>query len=370
MASENGHAASPIRSFIERIGMGGRFDALIARVGRGKTGDASFSSGDLARFNGGGGANGGSGDGSGGGGDGEGGGGGDGGDEDNRVLYLSDLQAFMKEKGVQLPADMLQVAKDFGLRQSVLTAYMAAQSAFFTGFFVRNVPFFRDRILVDPLFFFKVGVEIVIDSACTTIAEVRKRGPDFWHEFEFYLSDLMVGLTLDVVLVGLMAPAAILGAVSKEQQAKGGIQKLLANVPSAVFAPSLPGAARYTLGQRLSCLVVKFLEYSLAGIVCGLIGQGIANAAMAANRPSNGIEDPNAVAIPPLGKTALVWGLFMGVSSNLRYQAVYGIERLVDLTIAKKVPPIAYATTIGVRFYNNVFGGENFIDLARWAGVQ
>lgn len=26
------------------------------------------------------------------------------------------------------------------------------------------------------------------------------------------------------------------------------------------------------------------------------------------------------VAVPPLLKTALVWGLFMGVSSNLRYQ--------------------------------------------------
>lgn len=28
----------------------------------------------------------------------------------------------------------------------------------------------------------------------------------------------------------------------------------------------------------------------------------------------------NAVAVPPLFKTALVWGLFMGVSANLRYQ--------------------------------------------------
>ena len=24
--------------------------------------------------------------------------------------------------------------------------------------------------------------------------------------------------------------------------------------------------------------------------------------------------------IPPLGKTALVWGLFLGVSANIRYQ--------------------------------------------------
>ena len=39
------------------------------------------------------------------------------------------------------------------------------------------------------------------------MAELRKRGDDFWGEFEFYLSDLMVGLVLDVVLVTLIAPA-------------------------------------------------------------------------------------------------------------------------------------------------------------------
>ena len=41
---------------------------------------------------------------------------------------------------------------------------------------------------------------------------MRKRGKDFWAEFEFYLSDLLVGLVMDVVLVGLMAPVAVLGA--------------------------------------------------------------------------------------------------------------------------------------------------------------
>lgn len=74
--------------------------------------------------------------------------------------------------------------------------------------------------------------------------------------------------------------------------------------------------------------------------------------------------------MPPLFRTALVWGLFMGVSSNLRYQAVFGLERLVDATVARRVPQVAYATTVGIRFVNNVIGGENFIDMARWAGVQ
>ena len=56
-----------------------------------------------------------------------------------------------------------------------------------------------------------------------------------------------------------------------------GLQRLLAKVPSAAFAPSQPGR-RYSGGARLACFGVKFAEYSLAGIICGLVGQGIANA--------------------------------------------------------------------------------------------
>jgi hypothetical protein len=48
-------------------------------------------------------------------------------------------------------------------------------------------------------------------AGCATVAELRKRGDEFWGEFEFYLSDLLVGLVLDVVLVTLLAPPAIIG---------------------------------------------------------------------------------------------------------------------------------------------------------------
>ena len=76
------------------------------------------------------------------------------------------------------------------------------------------------------------------------------------------------------------------------------------------------------------------------------------------------------MAIPPLGTTALTWGLFMGVSSNLRYQTVFGAERLVDKSLAGRLPQLAYVTSTVLRFGNNIIGGEQFVDLARWTGVQ
>ena len=57
----------------------------------------------------------------------------------------------------------------------------------------------------------------VVAAGCATVAEVRKRGDDFWGEFEFYLSDLVVGCVLDCVLVGLLAPAAVIGAKPKSK---------------------------------------------------------------------------------------------------------------------------------------------------------
>eukprot|EP00798_Chlamydomonas_sp_ICE-L_P006748 gene6748-3421_t len=410
---------------------------------------------------------GGDGNGNGGGGDGGGGGGGGGGGdddgedgEDQTVLSFKEVEAIMEEKNFRLPADMLATAAQQGLRASAVASYIAVKDKLFLGWLVATVPFFRDRILADPLFFFKVAAEIAIDSCCTTIAEVRKRGSAFWGEIELYLSDLFVGLTMDVVLVSLMAPAAIIGgggsaaiqsdlfvgltmdvvlvslmapaaiiggggsaAIQSGEQPhvssvmyicalsielylsdlfvgltmdvvlvslmapaaimgeggsaaiQSGLQKFLSRVPSAMFAPSIQGAAKFTLGNRLMCLLVKFGEYSLAGAFCGLIGQGIANSFIEHNTWEGhcqllhgaethghveGQPDP-----PPLIKTALVWGLFMGVSSNIRYQAIFGVERLVDRTLAKNVPQLAYVATILVRFLNNVFGGENFIDLAQ-----
>ena len=67
----------------------------------------------------------------------------------------------------------------------------------------------------------QIGAEITIDVCCATIAEVRKRGEKFWGEFEFYLSDLAVGMVLDIVLVTLLAPVAVVGKYPKAVESTG-----------------------------------------------------------------------------------------------------------------------------------------------------
>lgn len=64
-------------------------------------------------------------------------------------------------------------------------------------------------------------------------------------------------------------------------------------------------------------------------------------------------------------------GVFLAVSSNTRYQIVNGLEQVVESShLARRVPQVAMAFTVGVRFANNIYGGMQFVDWAKWSGVQ
>lgn len=75
-------------------------------------------------------------------------------------------------------------------------------------------------------------IQIVIDSCCATFAEVQKRGKDFWSEFELYSADLLVGVVVDIALVGMLAPYARIGQSSVSSGLLGRVQHACASLPS------------------------------------------------------------------------------------------------------------------------------------------
>lgn len=82
-------------------------------------------------------------------------------------------------------------------------------------------------VVLIPIF-----LQVAIDSGCATFAEVQKRGKDFWNEFELYLSDLSVGIVLDVALVGLLAPFVQFGAVSTASGTRARLSRAIQALPS------------------------------------------------------------------------------------------------------------------------------------------
>lgn len=314
--------------------------------------------------------------GNGGGGDGGGSGGSDdheGGDKEEHefgpIMKFEEVIKEVKARGASLPLDMLEAAKSVGIRRVLLLRYLDLQgSAWPLSFAMKSCPMLRNRMLADPSFLFKIGAEIVIDSCCATFAEVQKRGKDFWKEFDLYVADLLVGIVVNIALVGMLAPFTRFGQPSKSKGFLGGMQQAYGALPSSVFEADRPGN-RYSVNQRIATYFYKGILYGAVGFGCGIIGQGIANLIMTAKRSINKSDDD--IPVPPLVKSAALWGVFLAVSSNTRYQIINGLERLVEASpMAKQVPPVALAFTVGVRFANNIYGGMQFVDWARLSGVQ
>ncbi|KAL3640673.1 retention in endoplasmic reticulum protein 1 [Castilleja foliolosa] len=322
--------------------------------------------------NGGGGGGGGNGKFSGGG-----GGGGPGDDKDDEyeenefgpLMKFDEVIRETEARGASLPADMLEAAKTVGLRKVFLLRYLDLQGSVWPlGFLMKSCAMLRNRMLADPSFLFKIGTEVVIDSCCATFAEVQKRGKDFWAEFELYAADLLVGVVVDVALVSMLAPYARIGQPSSSQGLFGRMTRAYGALPSSVFEAESPGS-RFSVNQRIATYFYKGILYGFVGFGCGIIGQGIANLIMTAKRNIKKSEDD--IPVPPLIKSAALWGVFLAVSSNTRYQIINGLERIVETSpLAKQVPPVAMAFTVGVRFANNVYGGMQFVDWARLSGVQ
>lgn len=101
--------------------------------------------------------------------DGNGGGGGgdgddEGGDEDEKefgpIMGLEEVIKETEKMGATLPSDILEAAKTTGIRKLLLTRYLDLQGSVWPlGFLMRHFPMFRNRMLADPAFLFKIGTE-------------------------------------------------------------------------------------------------------------------------------------------------------------------------------------------------------------------
>ncbi|XVF46837.1 hypothetical protein PTKIN_Ptkin03bG0059900 [Pterospermum kingtungense] len=190
-----------------------------------------------------------------------GGGGGEGDDEEERefgpILKFEEVMKELEARGVKLPSDMMEAAKSNGIRKLFLLRYLDLQGSVWPlGFLMKYCSMLRNRMLADPSFLFKVGTEIVIDSCCATFAEMNKRGKDFWSEFELYLADLLVGIVVDIALVGMLAPYARFGQPSASRGLFGRLQHACSALPSSVFEAERPGC-KFSVKQRIATYFYK-----------------------------------------------------------------------------------------------------------------
>lgn len=121
------------------------------------------------------------------------------------------------------------------------------------------------------------ALQVVIDSCCATFAEVNKRGKDFWAEFELYAADLLVGIVVDIALVGMLAPYVRIGKTSVSSGFLGRLQQASAALPSRSlvhFMNPLCDSSLETVIQPLFSLISMDFFMALQGVLFHLFWHG------------------------------------------------------------------------------------------------
>lgn len=212
----------------------------------------------------------------------------------------------------------------------------------------------RSRVAADPQFPFKVLMEELVGVSSCLVGDMASR-PNFGlDELDFVFSTLVVGSILNLLLMYILAPT-----LSSSTQT---LPAIFANCPpSHMFEPG-----PYSLVSRLGTFVYKGALFACAGFAAGLVGTAISNGLIKFRKKMDPkFETPNKP--PPMILNAFTWAVQLGISSNLRYQSLNGIEYL----LAKGLPPKVFKGSVVVlRCLNNVLGGMSFVAMTKLTGSQ
>lgn len=220
----------------------------------------------------------------------------------------------------------------------------------------------QDRVAADPEFVYKVLVEQIIGVGASVVGDMSSRPNWGLNELDFVFATLVVGSIVNFSLMYLLAPtvsaSASTGFIAKFF---GDHYMRLWGAPAGhMFEPG------YALGKRVLNFAYKGTVFASIGISAGLIGTAISNGLITVRKKMDPTfvqqnESPNVLA------NASCWALHMGISSNLRYQLLNGM----DMMIQPIVPQSAFRLlTSVVRSANNVIGGMSFVTIAKVLGVQ
>ena len=243
--------------------------------------------------------------------------------------------------------------------------------------------FLSDRLAADPRFLEKMGVEILIDGACTLTAEVLARGEAvLGSQSVFVLDDLVTTVLLDVCIVSIVAPSAAKAEHTQEHSAEGRHEwgaghlwragaELAASLPNSAFEARPrddPGHPGYTPLQRVLAAVSTALQYGLLGLVCGGVGQEVTNLISLSGDALDG--SATLAPLPGVVPVALLWSRYMAVNASVRYQLVGAVENAAERSALASNPLALTAVSATTRLANNVYGAMLFVEMMRASGIS
>ena len=277
-----------------------------------------------------------------------GGGSGDGGEEE----VDSEVAALLTKYNLRasdLPPGALALGAD------KLSRFLASYENGLNRWLIDSWPAWRDKVLADPEFAYKLTVEETVGLGIAMSGTVAARGKDLLKEMDFFLTDCAVGAVLNFVLIWLLAPSVAAKAGSS------GLARYVNKLPSFVMAEG-----SYSVGQRAMSGLYKGSLFAFCGFLGSVGGTSLAFALLKVRQlidPANNADKP----LPNVINNSLGWASFMFVSTNPRYQVVNGLERAISGAAS---PAVSKASSLFLRTGNNLIGGSTWVLWARYIGLQ
>ncbi|KAK3015188.1 hypothetical protein RJ639_005397 [Escallonia herrerae] len=232
---------------------------------------------------------------------------------------------------------------------------------------------FRERLLADPKFLHRLAIEEAISVTTTLIAQYERRKENFFEEIDYVITDTVRGIIVDFFTVWLPAPTisflSSTDAVNVPDSMEA-LKGLLGSIPDNAFQKNLAGKD-WNVSHRVASVLLGGFKLASVGFISSIGAVASSNILYALRNFLNPAIDNNKQnKRSPILKTAAVYSCFLGTSANLRYQVIAGIveHRISDQFSDQTL--LVNMLSFVVRTVNSYWGTQQWIDLARFTGLQ
>ncbi|CAL0329366.1 unnamed protein product [Lupinus luteus] len=287
---------------------------------------------------------------------------GDDGEKNEAILVIAKAGRTLES----LPADLAAAVKEGKIPAAVVNRFLEMEKSAILRWLLQFGGF-KERLLADDLFLAKLAMECGVGVIAKTAAEYDRRREKFFDELEIVFADVVMAILADFMLVYLPAPTVSLRPPLAVNA--GHIAKFFHNCPDNAFQIALSGTS-YSLLQRIGAIVRNGSKLFAVGASASLVGTAVTNALINAKKAVDKSSAGEVENVPILS-TSAAYGVYMAVSSNLRYQIVAGVieQRLLEPMLHQH-KLILSAMCFAVRTGNTYLGSLLWVDYARWIGVQ
>ncbi|KAL3581709.1 hypothetical protein D5086_016041 [Populus alba] len=232
---------------------------------------------------------------------------------------------------------------------------------------------FRERLLADPKFLHRLAIEEAISITTTLLAQYERRKENFFEELDYVITDTVRGIVVDFFTVWLPAPTLSFLSYADDTAVPDSVDALkglLQSIPDNAFQKNLVGKD-WNISHRVASVIVGGVKLSSVGFISSIGAVAASNLLYAIRKLiTPALVTDQRTKRSPILKTAAIYGCFLGTSANLRYQIIAGIvEHRISDEFSSQTLLVNMLSFI-VRTINSYWGTQQWVDLARFSGLQ